>query len=155
MKHDTAQPVSYAEVDAATTARLLRAASARLEQVVAAALEPFGLTAAQFEVLAVLAESEALALGCSEIGKRLTSRASDITRLLDRLESVALVTRNRDESDRRVVHTKLTGKGQELVRRATPQIRAAEQRALGSLSSTDQARLTQLLSNAQEPQTGA
>ena len=65
--------------------------------------KPHGITEQQYYVLRILDETEARGLPCLEIARQLPTPAPDVTRLLDRMLRAGLVTRERDESDRRVV----------------------------------------------------
>ena len=130
--------------------KALRAAAAHVERTIARALEPHGVTTAQFAVLQVLDEARTESLGCSEVGQRLAGPAPDVTRLLDRLDTAGLVSRDRSESDRRIVHTRITPAGQELVQHALPSVREAEERALAGLGPVDRAELTALLEGIQK-----
>ncbi len=137
---------------ASTTAlavRALRATAAHLERTLARALEPHGLTTAQFAALQVLHDAKEQSLGCSEVGKRLAGPAPDVTRLLDRLEAAGLVARDRSQEDRRLVHTRITAAGEKLLLQAAPSYQEAEVRALGELDVTEQAHLAELLSGIQ------
>jgi DNA-binding MarR family transcriptional regulator len=73
------------------------------------------LSQTQYNVLRILKGAGDAGLPCSEIGNRLVSHDPDVTRLIDRLEKRALVSRNRDSSDRRVILIRLTPTGQTLV----------------------------------------
>lgn len=127
----------------------LRCAAAHVEHALARTLDPFGLSTAQFAVLQVMGEAAEEKLGCSEIGRRLAARAPDVTRLLDRLESVGLVARERDHKDRRVVHTHITVVGLQLLEKAVPLVRAAEDHALVNLAIADRQHLAFLLNGVQ------
>ncbi|MES2522897.1 MAG: MarR family transcriptional regulator [Gemmatimonadota bacterium] len=129
--------------------RALRATAAHLERTLARALEPHGLTTAQFAALQVLHDAKEQSLGCSEVGKRLAGPAPDVTRLLDRLEAAGLVARDRSQEDRRLVHTRITAAGEKLLLQAAPSYQEAEVRALGELDVTEQAHLAELLSGIQ------
>lgn len=94
---------------------LLRTADA-LMQGVAAALKPAGLSPAQYNVLRILRGAGPDGLACREIGERMITKDPDITRLLDRLEERGLVARSRDRVDRRVITTRITDKGQRILR---------------------------------------
>jgi MarR family transcriptional regulator, organic hydroperoxide resistance regulator len=131
------------------TIHLLRSATAMVERAIARALEPHGLTAVQFAVLQVMGEADDQKLGCGELGKRLSGPSSDVTRLLDRLEAGGLVSRERDVDDRRVVHTKISEKGREVLAAAAPTVRAAEEQALASISIADRRHLASMLSAVQ------
>jgi DNA-binding MarR family transcriptional regulator len=83
-----------------------------LERRIEIALESVDLSAAKFLVLQSLAEAgEPLAL--SELAERRTCVRSNITQLVDRLESEGLVQRVDDASDRRVIRARLTALGKE------------------------------------------
>jgi DNA-binding MarR family transcriptional regulator len=79
-------------------------------------LEPLGLTYPQYLVLLVLWEEDGVSL--STIGERLMLDSGTLTPLLKRLESQALVTRERSEDDERRVEIRLTQKGRALEKRA-------------------------------------
>jgi MarR family transcriptional regulator, organic hydroperoxide resistance regulator len=87
-----------------------------LEQATAAALKPYGISGTQYNVLRILRGAGPDGLRCSEIGSRMITRDPDITRLLDRMETRKLVVRQREEKDRRVVLTRITEAGLELLR---------------------------------------
>ncbi len=136
---------------ASSTLRALRTAAALLDRELARALDPHGLTAAQYAVLHVMGEVRhpADAMACSELGRRLTGVAPDVTRLLDRLESGGLVARERDLKDRRVVHTRITPEGRAALERARPDVERAEHDLLAALSANDQHTLAHLLAALQ------
>ncbi len=74
---------------------------------------PHGLTAAQFNVLNVLADA-ADGLSQRELGDILVVDRSNITGLLDRLEKAGLVKRTDHPSDRRIYRVSLTPAGRRL-----------------------------------------
>ena len=78
-------------------------------------LKPYGLTAAQFNVLRVLRGAEPDGLCRNELRDRLFTRMPDVTRMLDRMVEAGLVERGREGADRRRVRTKITPKARELV----------------------------------------
>ena len=89
--------------------------AALLERAVAQVLKPYGITPTQYNVLRILRGAGAEGLCRNEIGSRLINPVPDVTRLLDRMEDLALIARQRDEDDRRQVRTLLTAKGLGLV----------------------------------------
>lgn len=93
---------------------LTRTANSALQKI-ADTLKPYGLTTNQYNVLRILRGARGEALTCGQIGERMMSHDPDITRLLDRLERAGLVVRERHASDRRVVVTRLTVAGLELL----------------------------------------
>ena len=80
-------------------------------------LKPHGLSPTQYNALRILRGAGADGLLCSEVGARMISRDSDITRLVDRMEKRGLVTRTRATKDRRVVRASITSAGLELLQR--------------------------------------
>src|SRR5579871_3957900 len=71
-------------------------------------LKPRDISPTQYNALRILRGAGADGLPCSEIGNRMLTHDSDITRLVDRLEKRKWVTRGRDKSDRRVVRARIT-----------------------------------------------
>jgi DNA-binding MarR family transcriptional regulator len=94
---------------------LLQAADA-LGQEAEQLLRAAGLTGAQYNVLRILRGSEPEGLPCRGIGDRMISHDPDITRLLDRMEKRALIVRERQSDDRRVVKTRITAQGLSLLK---------------------------------------
>ncbi|QJR36594.1 MarR family winged helix-turn-helix transcriptional regulator [Gemmatimonas groenlandica] len=129
----------------AHTVHVLRTAAAHVERALAWALEPFGITTAQFELLQVIQRHGKSGAGCSELGKHLAAPGPDVTRMLDRLDSAGLVARKRDEKDRRIMHTELTAKGEELLESAAPAVQQAELSVFDGLADSERAQLAFLL----------
>jgi DNA-binding MarR family transcriptional regulator len=75
-----------------------------------------GLTGTQYNVLRILRGAEPEGLPCKGIGDRMISHDPDMTRLLDRMEKRGLITRARQSHDRRVVKTRITPAGLEILR---------------------------------------
>lgn len=130
---------------AAHTVHALRTAAAHVERALAWALEPFGVTTAQFELLQVIGRYGKTGAGCSELGKHLAAPGPDVTRMLDRLDSAGLVARKRDEKDRRIVHTELTPKGEELLTNSGPAVQNAELSVFDGLADSERTQLAILL----------
>ena len=74
-------------------------------------LQPFRLTLSQYNVLQTLRDTRSEGLTCGEVSERLSTRDSDVTRLLDRLELLGFVARRRERPDRRVVRAQITEQG--------------------------------------------
>src|SRR6202051_3483225 len=108
--------------------RTMEALSHRFAQV----LKTEDLSSTQYNVLRILRGAPE-GLPCGEIGNRMVTRDSDITRLLDRLEKRALVSRCRETKDRRTVWTRITPAGLELLARLDEPMRAAHRERLGHL----------------------
>jgi DNA-binding MarR family transcriptional regulator len=93
-----------------------------------------GLTGAQYNVLRILRGAEPQGLACSSIGERMISHDPDITRLLDRMEKRQLITRQRQSDDRRVVKTRITSSGLELLKRLDPMVRELHKRQFAHMA---------------------
>jgi DNA-binding MarR family transcriptional regulator len=86
-------------------------------------LRPFGITTTQYNVLRILRGAGAGGLCGKEIGERMVSRVPDVSRLLDRMEKMGLIGKERDPSDRRHITSRLTAKGRRVLEEArTPEL---------------------------------
>ena len=102
-----------------------------------------GLTPPQFYVLATIGYAGSLPFG--EIGAKMMVTVSNLTGIVDRLEEKKLVTRKRDEHDRRVVHVVLTEKGAKLYKSTIPLFEKSISRIFSSLEKPQQKELSALL----------
>jgi DNA-binding MarR family transcriptional regulator len=109
------------------------------------ALEPFGITRTQYNVLRILRGAGAAGLACHAIGARLISRVPDVTRLLDRMAQMDLITRDRSQTDRRVVAVRLTERGAAMVDALDAPVQATIQRLLGHLGEDQLNRIIALM----------
>lgn len=115
-------------------------------------LKPSGLTITQYNVLRILRGAGEAGLCGREVGERLISRVPDVSRLLERMEDVGLVARERDESDRRHVTARITDAGRRLLEAVTPGLEAVERARFGRLSeSALQAMITSLAQVRENP----
>ena len=73
------------------------------------------LTQTQYNALRILRGAGQKGLTAGEVGERMITRDPDVTRLLDRLEKRGLAERWRCGDDRRVVHTRITQAGLDVV----------------------------------------
>lgn len=124
--------------------------TAVLQEGIDRVLKPFGLSGTQYNVLRILRGAEPGGLCRHEIRDRLISRMPDVTRLLDRMEQAGLVTRERGEADRRLVSTRLTAKGRELVDSLDGPIAEEHERQLGHLDEGQLRTLIRLLTLARD-----
>jgi MarR family 2-MHQ and catechol resistance regulon transcriptional repressor len=111
----------------------------------------YGLTPQQYNALRLLRAARPGTLPTLALAERLVSRAPDITRLLDKLESRALIVRERLADNRRVVQVGIAPAGAKLLKEITGPLRQCHARQLGHLSPGELRRLTQLLRAAREP----
>jgi DNA-binding MarR family transcriptional regulator len=96
-----------------------------------------GLSGPQYNVLRILRGSEPTGLPCGEIGMRMVTRDSDITRILDRLEKKGWSTRTRNREDKRVVLARITPKGLSLLKSLDVPIVELHKLQLGVLGKTE------------------
>ncbi len=89
-----------------------------VEQKIKAALKPFGLTHAQLNILAALANRHPLPMSPNAIKERLVVNSPDVTRLIDRLCKKKLVSRSTCPNNRRMVDIIMTAQGKELFEQA-------------------------------------
>jgi DNA-binding MarR family transcriptional regulator len=135
------------ELEVQVFVSLLRTADA-LARGAETLLKPSGLSATQYNVLRILRGAGAEGLACREVGCRLISRDPDITRLLDRMESRGLILRARGEKDRRVVRTRITAEGLQILRELDAPVRELHRRQLHNLSARELRKLSRLLERA-------
>ena len=110
------------------------------------ALEPYGLSIAKMGVLRSLVDAGGSApLGY--LAERLACVKSNITQLVDRLETDGLVRRMPDPEDRRSVRAVLTDKGREAYAAGQAAQMRTERELVEGLSAEDRARLAALLLN--------
>lgn len=113
-------------------------------------LKGAGLTPTQYNVLRILRGAGAGGASCGEVGERLVTKDSDITRLLDRLDARGLISRERAAEDRRVIITRVTEEGLRLLAGLDKPIVSCHSRQLGHLGEKRLASLLKLLDAARE-----
>ncbi len=103
-------------------------------------LDPEGITPQQYNVLRILRGAGTEGLPTLEIASRMIEQAPGITRLLDRLETKRLVSRERCPEDRRQVTCRISKVGLGLLTRLDPVVDASD----ATLLQLSQAELRQL-----------
>src|ERR1700730_17639458 len=103
------------------------------------------LTGAQYNVLRILRGAEPEGLACSNISDRMISHDPDMTRLLDRMEKRALITRQRQKDDRRVVKTRITPAGLDLLKGLDEPVREVHKRQFRHIPASRLKTLAELL----------
>jgi DNA-binding MarR family transcriptional regulator len=113
-------------------------------------LSIWGMTFLQYNALRILYDTDRDDLGLSskEVGGRLYTRVPDMTRLLDRLADKGWVVRERDSNNRRVVRSRLTKIGEELVESVNLPMQELENTQLSSLTKKEKEDLVHLLNKA-------
>jgi DNA-binding MarR family transcriptional regulator len=100
-------------------------------------LRRHGLTHDQYNVLRILRGAHPTGHPRLEVGKRLMSRAPDVTRLLDRLERQGLVERGWAAENRRLSIARVTPAGLELLARVDPELAALQQEIADGIAVED------------------
>ncbi len=109
----------------------------------------YDLTPSQYNVLRIL-RGEGAPLASLELASRLIQVVPAITGLIDRLEKRELVTRCRDEGDRRVVRVAISAKGLGLLKKIDHPLEQLHSQLLGHLSPKELQQLVRLLEKARE-----
>jgi DNA-binding MarR family transcriptional regulator len=113
-------------------------------------LKEHGLSPTQYNALRILRGARDEGRACSEIAERMINRDPDITRLVDRLERRGLVKRSREGRDRRVITTRITPAGLELLESLDRPVEDFNRKMLGPLGEQRLRTLIQLLDAARE-----
>ena len=108
-------------------------------------LKPHGITGTQYNVLRILRGAEPDGLCRNDVSQRLLNRMPDATRLLDRMEESGLVTRERSTTDRRLVTTRITKKGRQIVDSLDEAADDQHEKALGHMNEEQLRTLIRLL----------
>jgi DNA-binding MarR family transcriptional regulator len=122
--------------------------AAVLGHSLAEALKGYGVTPTQYNALRILRGAGEEGLCRNEVRDRLVARVPDVTRLLDRLEEMGLIARERDASDRRLVTTRITREGLKLLARLDGPVAEAHERQLGHMDERSLRTLIDLLAKA-------
>jgi DNA-binding MarR family transcriptional regulator len=114
-------------------------------------LKQYRLTPAQYNMLRILRGAGAAGVTCSQATERMLTPDPDITRLLDRMEAQDLIRRERSKEDRRVVITRITARGLELVGRIDEPLDCLFHRIVGRVSKPKLRELIDTLEALREP----
>lgn len=133
----------------APLAFLMLGAVHEMEAQLESALGQVGLSLAKFGVLAKLAEAgEPLALGC--LADRCSCVRSNMTQLVDRLETDKLVERVDDPNDRRSIKAALTSEGRSRYEDGVRLLDEAERQVFARLAAPERTALSRLLRTLQK-----
>jgi DNA-binding MarR family transcriptional regulator len=102
------------------------------------------LSPTQYNVLRILRGAPD-GLPCGEIANRMITRDPDVTRLLDRLEKRGLVSRCRENEDRRTVKVRIAPEGLKVLEKLDEPVQSAHRQSLGHLGRARLQELTELL----------
>ena len=121
---------------------------------VEAMLKPFGISATQYNVLRILRGAGEGGLCRNELRDRMLTRMPDMTRLLDRMEEAGFVTRSREQDDRRMVLTRITPRGSELLNELDQPMTELHAAQLSRLTDEQLQSLVDLLTEVREGSSG-
>jgi len=122
---------------------LLTTVRTRMLQEMDAALNPHGLTGAQFTILRRIAENSAHT--AADLCRLLQYDTGSMTRMLDRLEEKGVICRERCPDDRRVVNIRLTESGSNDYPKWREEVRGRLSDIFDALSNEEQILLRSLL----------
>jgi DNA-binding MarR family transcriptional regulator len=120
----------------------------RLSRGVAETLAGADLTPTQYNALRILRGAGAAGASCTEVGERMVTKDSDVTRLLDRLEARGLISRGREAADRRRVVARITDEGLRVLDGLDGPVVETHRSQLGHLGEKQLATLGRLLKAA-------
>ncbi len=123
-----------------------------LSQRLAELLKQYQLTPTQYNMLRILRGAGADGITCSQATERMLTADPDVTRLVDRMEAQGLVRRERSKEDRRVVITKITDRGLDLVHRIDEPLDCLYSRYLGRVGAPKLGELIETLEALREPE---
>lgn len=113
-------------------------------------LKLWSLTSLQYNTLRILyvLDQDGQGLPSGEIGKHLSTRVPDVTRLLDRMADRGWIERERDDTNRRIVRSRLTSIGVELVESAYVPLMNRDTEQFDHMTDDEKALLAELLDKA-------
>jgi MarR family transcriptional regulator, 2-MHQ and catechol-resistance regulon repressor len=133
--------ISYKKPAYLPTLRELVRCNQAFERYSAAHVRQLGLTAAQFDVIATLGNTDGMT--CGELGEKTLITKGTLTGVLDRLSERAFVERCGDAQDARRTMIKLTASGEEVFAKSFPAHLAYCQRAFDRVPPAQMKALTE------------
>lgn len=118
-----------------------------LENRLARLLREYGLTLTQYNVLRIL-RGEGAPLPCLEIASRMVQVAPAITRVIEQLLTMGLVTKSQSNADRRVFEVSLTKEGADLLETIDTPLLETHASLLSKVSTEDLRELIRILEAA-------
>jgi DNA-binding MarR family transcriptional regulator len=143
LKESIHQSRPFASVQAEALLTLMWAGD-RAARVTNEPLRTLDLSSAQYNVLRILRGSPE-GLQTTEVVDRMVTRAPNITRLVDKLETRGFIERRRCSEDRRVVYLQITPAGLGFIEEISPELDAATRSATRGLSEEEHKTLIHLL----------
>jgi DNA-binding MarR family transcriptional regulator len=142
----------YPEMDpvASEAFILLLHMGGQLHQLVEQRLAKYGISHGRHLLLALLNRDPDKPMAASALASRLTVTKQTMTALLEGLEADGLISRTRDESDRRVSLVQMTPAGRKLLTRTMPEMFELHIEAMRGLTREEQRMLAGLVRKAYE-----
>jgi DNA-binding MarR family transcriptional regulator len=151
LKEELKQRNDFQGLEEEMTLNILKTAEF-VTTVITDLLRPAELTVTQYNALRILRGAGEQGLMCGEIGERMITKESDITRLLDRLETRGLITRERPVENRRAVIAKISSVGRDLLAGLDKPVMACHKQLAGALSLTKLRSLIDMLETVRTSQ---
>lgn len=127
----------------------------RLREIEERMFASHGISAQQYNALRLLKSTHPKKLTTSDLSARLVSRAPDMTRLLDKLEELQLICRNRCVANRRLVEVVITQQGLAKLKSMLSEVRKCNRDQLGHLGHGKLETLISVLREARQPHENA
>ena len=153
LKAEIAQAAPFSSVEEEAILNLMRTSDC-LQRAFMQKVRGWGLTPTQYNVLRILRGAQPDGLTCAAIGARMITLEPDITRLLARLKRLKLIRQHRDRGDRRVVWTKISDAGLDLLRTLDPVVRRIPVELLGHIKAPELREMIRLVELARQACTG-
>lgn len=115
-----------------------------LENRIARLLREYNLTLSQYNVLRIL-RGEGKPMPCLEVADRMIQVAPAITRVMDQLLALGLVTKTQSNHDRRVFEVELTSEASRLLKKIDQPILDLHASLLSNVAKSDLTSLIRLL----------
>jgi DNA-binding MarR family transcriptional regulator len=116
-----------------------------LNQEIAKALKPFGLSLQQFNILRILRGRGDQPSTVKLLTERMLDKMSNASRLVDKLKDKGYVERKECPTDRRRVDILITESGMDVIRRASDAVDRLRDKYFGNLSDEEANQLSNLL----------
>ena len=118
-----------------------------VENRLARLLREYGLSLTQYNVLRIL-RGEGKPLPCLEVANRMVQVAPAITRVVDQLLKLGLITKTQSGTDRRVYELALTARGVQVLKKIDTPLLDLHASLLAKMNRADQKTLIRLLEEA-------
>lgn len=108
-----------------------------IENILSPIFKNNSITNAQYNILRILKGSSPKPLSVGEIKNRIMFKRTDITRMIDRLVEKELVCRELCENNRRRMDITISPKGEQLLKKMSPELEEVEKLNLVNISTED------------------